>query len=85
MKILQQLKRKLSIRFEYLQRKRNQKKQVNSIIEKYKLNDPVERQKIIDQYLLIQKSKRAFGRKERLHIEDKISFMIHHKLIKVVE
>lgn len=84
MNFLKSIKRKLSIRFEFLQRKRNQKKHLNSIIEKYNLNDPIERQKIIDQYLLIQQNKRAFGRKARHHIEDKISFMIHHNLIQVV-
>jgi hypothetical protein len=84
MKFIQSLRKALGRRFQILKRKRNQKAQVESIIEKYKLSDPVERQKVIDQYKLILNNKRAFGRKARLHIEEKISFMIHYKLIKVI-
>lgn len=85
MNILKSIKRKLSIRFQYLIRKRNQKKLVESIIEKHNLKDPKEQQKIIDQFYLMQKSKRAFGRKAKELIRDKISFMIEYELIKVVE
>lgn len=84
MNFFKSIKSKLSIRFQYLQRKRAQKEQVKRIIEKYNLNDPAERQKIIDQFYLMQSNKRAFGRKQKEHIKDKIKFMIHYKLIEVV-
>ena len=84
MNILNSIKRKLSIRFQYLIRKRNQKKLVESIIEKHNLKDPKEQQKIIDQFVIMQKNKRAFGRKTQEVIRDKVRFMIHYKLIKLV-
>jgi len=84
MTFLKSIKRKLFIRFQYLIRKRNQKKLVESIIEKHNLKDPKEQQKIIDQFVIMQKNKRAFGRKTQEGIRDKIRFMIHYKLIKVV-
>lgn len=82
---LKSIKRKITIRFQYLIRKRNQKKLLDSVIKKYNLNDPKEQQKIIDQFVIMQKSKRAFGRKTQESIRDKVRFMIHYKLIKVVE
>jgi len=84
MSILKNIKRNLSIRFQFLIRKRAQKKQVDSIIKKHNLKDPIEQQKIIDQFVLMQKNKRAFGRKTSQLIRDKIRFMIYHNLIKVV-
>lgn len=83
MTFLKSIKRKLSVRFQFLIRKRNQKKLVESIIEKHNLKDPVEQQKIIDQFVMMQKNKRALGRKTQEVIRDKIRFMIHYKLIKV--
>lgn len=85
MSFLKSIKRKLYFRFQYLIRKRAQKKIVQLTIEKYNLKDPIEQQKIIDQFVLMQKNKRAFGRKYGELIRDKIRFMIYHKLIKVVE
>lgn len=85
MSILTTIKRNISIRFQYLIRKRAQKKYTEAIIKKYNLNDSSERQKIIDQFVLMQKNKRVFGRKYGEEIRDKINFMIHHGLIKVVE
>ncbi|MFV5697757.1 hypothetical protein ACM55H_05255 [Flavobacterium sp. ZT3R17] len=82
---LKSIKRKLSIRFQNLIRKRAQKEQVKRIIEKHNLKDPIEQQKIIDKFVLMQQNKRAFGRKARESIKDKIKFMIYYKLIKVVE
>jgi hypothetical protein len=84
MNTLQSIKRKLLIRFQYLVRKRNQKKLVESIIARHNLKDPIEQQKIIDQFLLIQNNKRAFGRKTKDAIRDKVRFMIYYKLIKVI-
>jgi hypothetical protein len=84
MNFISAIKRKLFIRFQYLIRKRNQKKQVESIIKKHNLKDPIEQQKIIDQFVIMQKNKRAFGRKTQEIIRDKVRFMIHYKLIKVV-
>jgi hypothetical protein len=84
MNTLQSIKRKLLIRFHYLIRKRNQKKLVESIIARHNLKDPIEQQKIIDQFLLIQNNKRAFGRKTKDAIRDKVRFMIYYKLIKVI-
>lgn len=84
MTFLKSIKRKLSVRFQFLIRKRNQKKLVESIIEKHNLKDPIEQQKVIDQFVLMQKNKRAFGRKAQEVIRDKVRFMIHYKLIKVV-
>ncbi len=85
MELLQSIKKRLLIRLQFLIRKRNKKKEVKAVIKKYKLNDPIEREKIMDQFYLIQQKKRAFGRKTRLHIEEKVRFMIHHKLIEIVE
>lgn len=84
MNFLNSIKRKLSIRFQYLIRKRNQKKLVESIIAKHNLKDPIEQQKIIDQFVFMQKNRRAFGRKTQETIRDKVRFMIHYKLIKVI-
>lgn len=83
MKLLQSIKRKIAIRIQILIRKRNKKKEVKAVIKKYKLNDPIERQKIVDQFYLMQHKKRAFGRKTRLHIEEKVQFMVYHKLIEI--
>lgn len=85
MNILTSIKRKLSIRFQYLIRKRAQKKHIEAIIKKHNLNDTNEQERIIYQFEIMQTSKRAFGRKKQQNIKDKISFMIHHGLIKVVE
>lgn len=84
MKLLQSIKKKISNRIQYLIRQRNHRKKVKAVIKKYKLNDPIERQKIVDQFYLMQHKKRAFGRKTRLHIEEKVRFMIHHKLIEII-
>lgn len=84
MNFISAIKRKLFIRFQYLIRKRNQKKQVESIIKKHNLKNPIEQQKIIDQFVIMQKNKRAFGRKTQETIRDKVRFMIHYKLIKVI-
>jgi hypothetical protein len=85
MNFLKSIKRNLAIRFQYLIRKRAQKKEVKRIIEKHNLNDKAERERIIYQFERMQSSKRAFGRKKQQNIKDKISFMIYHGLIKVVE
>jgi hypothetical protein len=85
MSILTTIKRNLAIRFQYLIRKRAQKKYVQDIIKKYKLDDKAERERIIYQFETMQSSKRAFGRKKQQNIKDKISFMIYHGLIKIVE
>jgi len=85
MSILTTIKRNLAIRFQYLIRKRAQKKYTEEIIKKYNLNDKAERERIIYQFQTMQSSKRAFGRKEQQKIKDKISFMIYHGLIKVVD
>ena len=84
MSILTTIKRNISIRFQYLIRKRAQKKYVQDIIKKYNLNDKAEQERIIYQFEMMQSSKRAFGRKKQQNIKDKISFMIHHGLIKAV-
>jgi hypothetical protein len=84
MSILTTIKRNLTIRFQYLKRKRAQKKYVQDIIKKYNLNDKKEQERIIYQFETMQSSKRAFGRKEKQNIKDKISFMIYHGLIKIV-
>ncbi len=85
MNFIKSIKSKLSNRFQHLTEKRNRQKEVDSIIEKHNLKDPAEQQKIIDQYVLMQKSPRAFGRKAQDIIRDKIKFMVYYKLIKVVE
>ena len=85
MSIITTIKRNLAIRFQYLIRKRAQKKYVQDIIKKYNLNDKAEQERIIYQFETMQSSKRAFGRKKQQNIKDKISFMIYHGLIKVVE
>ena len=83
MKLLQSIKKKISNRIQYLIRQRNHRKKVDALIKKYKLKDPVEQQKILNQFYLIQQKKRAFGRKTRLHIEEKVRFMVYHKLIEI--
>lgn len=82
---LKSIKRNIAIRFQYLIRKRAQSELVKRIIEKHNLKDPIEQQKIIDQFVLMQKNKRVFGRKYSDQIRDKIKFMIYYKLIKIVE
>jgi hypothetical protein len=85
MSLLTTIKRNLAIRFKYLIRKRAQKKYVQGIIKKYNLNDKAEQERIIYEFEMMQSSKRAFGRKKKQNIKDKISFMIYHGLIKIVE
>ena len=85
MNILEHLRQKLAKRIEYLNKKKFAQELSKRVIEKYNLYDPLERQKIIDQYTLMQKNKHAFGRKTQEHINDKIKFMIHYKLIQIVE
>lgn len=85
MSFLKTIKRNLAVRFQYLIRKRAQKKYTEAIIKKYNLNDKAEQERIINQFEMMQSSKRAFGRKKQQNIKDKISFMIYHGLIKVLE
>lgn len=81
-KIITNLGLKIINRLEFLKIKRNNKIIINQITEKYNLSDSIEQNKIIEQFQLIQKNKRAFGRKARLHIEQKIDFMLVNNLIK---
>lgn len=82
-KLIESLKIKLFRRFQYLKRKRNNKILIDKVILKYDLNNPEEQKKLIEQYYLIQKNSRVFGRKAKLHIEEKIQFMLLNKLIKI--
>ena len=82
-KLIEYLKVKLFRRLQYLKRKRNSKILIDKVILKYDLNNPEEQKKLIEQYYLIQKNKGAFGRKAKLHIEEKIQFMLLNKLIKI--
>ena len=85
MNLFESIKRNIAIRINELNKRRAQKAKNKAIIDKYNLNDAFERQSIIEKYILIQKNEGAFGRKTRLHIEDKIKFMIANGLIKVIE
>lgn len=63
--------------------KRRMQFAVNKCIKKYKLDDEEEQRKIITEYNKIQDNKRSFGRKHRELVQEKVSFMIQHEIIKV--
>lgn len=66
-----------------LTEKRRKQRLINSYIETHNLNDLEEQKHIISQYNLMNESKRSFGRKYREELQEKISFMIKHEIIKV--
>jgi hypothetical protein len=82
-KLILSIRLKIFNRFLYLKRKRNNKIIIRKVISKYNLDNPKEQKKLIEQYQLLQKNKRVFGRKARLHIEEKIQFMLLNGLIKL--
>lgn len=82
-KLILSIRLKIFNRFLYLKRKRNNKIIISKVISKYNLDNPEEQKKLIEQYQLLQKNKHAFGRKARLHIEEKIQFMLLNGLIKL--
>lgn len=63
--------------------KRRRQTAIDKCIEKYNLNDPEEQRKIINEHNKIQDSKRCYGRKYRALVQEKVSFMIQHELIKI--
>lgn len=56
---------------------------IDKCISKYNLNDPEEQRKIIIEHNKIQDCKRSYGRKHREMVQEKVSFMIQHGLIKI--
>ena len=66
-----------------LTEKRRNQRLINSYIETHNLNDLEEQKHIISQYNLMNESKRSFGRKYREELQEKVSFMIKHEIIKV--
>jgi hypothetical protein len=66
-----------------LTEKRRKQRLINSYIETHNLNDVQEQRHIISQYNLMHESKRSFGRKYREELQEKVSFMIRHEIIKV--
>jgi hypothetical protein len=66
-----------------LTEKRRKQRLINSYIETHNLNDVKEQRHIISQYNLMHESKRSFGRKYRDELQEKVSFMIRHEIIKV--
>lgn len=84
MKLLTLLRQRFSKRLLTLQAKKENEILMQRIVEKHNMNDKKEQKKLIDQFTLMQTNKRVFGRKEREKIRDKVKFMIHYGLIKVV-
>jgi hypothetical protein len=66
-----------------LTEKRRKQRLINSYIETHNLNDLEEQRHIISQYNLMHESKRYFCRKYREELQEKVSFMIRHEIIKV--
>ena len=84
MKLLSILRKRFSKKLLILQAKKEAEIQIQRVIEKHNLNDKEEQKRLVDQFTLMQINKRAFGRKERENIRDKVRFMIYYGLIKVV-
>ena len=70
-------------RLMFLTEKRRKQRLINSYIETHNLNDLEEQRHIVSQYNLMHESKRSFGRKYREELQEKVSFMIRHEIIKV--
>lgn len=68
----------------YHLRKKLEKSIVKNYIKKHNLNNIDEQKKVISQYNLMQENKRAFGRKHKQLIEEKVCFMIKNEIIKVI-
>jgi hypothetical protein len=81
--MLKKLKTLLFQRLILLTEKRRKQRIINSYIETHNLNDVEEQRHIISQYNLMHESKRSFGRKYREELQEKVSFMIRHEIIKV--
>ncbi len=78
------LKKFFAGRLLYHLKKRREKNIVKSYIKKHNLNNVEEQKKVISQYNLMQENKRAFGRKHKQLIEEKVCFMIKNEIIKVI-
>lgn len=81
--MLKKLKTLSLQRLMVLTEKRRKQRLINSYIETHNLNDLEEQKHIISQYNLMHESKRSFGRKYREELQEKVSFMIKHEIIKV--
>lgn len=81
--MLKKLKTLSLKRLMVLTEKRRKQRLINSYIETHNLNDLEEQKHIISQYNLMNESKRSFGRKYREELQEKVSFMIKHEIIKV--
>lgn len=81
--MLKRLKTLSLQRLMVLTEKRRKQRLINSYIETHNLNDLGEQRHIISQYNLMNESKRSFGRKYREELQEKVSFMIKHEIIKV--
>ena len=81
--MLKKLKTLSLKRLMVLTEKRRNQRLINSYIETHNLNDLEEQKHIISQYNLMHESKRSFGRKYREELQEKVSFMIKHEIIKV--
>lgn len=81
--MLKKLKTLSLQRLMVLAEKRRKQRLINSYIETHNLNDLEEQRHIISQYNLMNESKRSFGRKYREELQEKVSFMIKHEIIKI--
>ena len=81
--MLKKLKTLSLQRLMVLTEKRRKQRLINSYIETHNLNDLEEQKHIISQYNLMHESKRSFGRKYREELQEKVSFMIRHEIIKI--
>jgi hypothetical protein len=81
--MLKKLKTLSLQRLMVLTEKRRKQRLINSYIETHNLNDLEEQKHVISQYNLMHESKRSFGRKYREELQEKVSFMIKHEIIKV--
>lgn len=81
--MLKKLKTLSLQRLMVLTEKRRKQRLINSYIETHNLNDLEEQKHVISQYNLMHESKRSFGRKCREELQEKVSFMIKHEIIKI--
>lgn len=81
--MLKKLKTLSLQRLMVLTEKRRKQRLINSYIETHNLNDLEEQKHVISQYNLMHESKRSFGRKYREELQEKVSFMIKHEIIKI--
>lgn len=77
-------KRWVDVRINTIQRRKRAKELILAAEMRERLHDPEEQKRLITQFNMIQDGKSGiFGRKHKMIVENKISYMIRNGIIKV--